>query len=209
MLDSSSNIFFSWDDFALEVGRMGYTYNKIKEKLRNSITKTSSLTIWKSQSELYPNVYTLVRALLVLLYTSVQVERVFSTMKNIVNIKRNRLTVENVEACLLGYQASKSESFCITDDMVNNYISNKKVVKVNKSKSCVAESFENTLVKEATGGEKEKKPEINDVSTIKNYEDSDNGEDEDEICQEALLVKFERNQVNELKRSITGRNQGI
>jgi len=107
------------DDFATEVRRMEYTYTKIKDRLRASTTKISPLTVWKNESLTYPNMYLLVKALFVLPYSSVPVERVFSNMKDIKNTKRNRLTLDNIEACLLGYQASKSKSFVINEDMID------------------------------------------------------------------------------------------
>ena len=197
------------DDFALEVGRMGDTYNRIREKLKSTISKTSALTIWKIESESYPNVYALVRALLVLPYTSVPVERIFSTMKDIVDQKRNRLTVENVEACLLGCQAFKSRNFSITDQMIDNYMSKKKTVTIDRSKTHVET---NSSVMPSQGPvvlEEEKKIEV--VTEVKQdiKLDSDHDEsDEDEICEEALVVRFERSQDNILKRSIRDNNKG-
>jgi len=116
------------DDFTAEVHRMEYTFAKIREKLRNSIGRVSPLTLWKNEAQTYPNMNLLVEALLVLPYSSVPVERVFSSLKDIKTPKRNRLTVFNLEACLLGYQAFKSQSFNITEEMVQNYVHKKKLL---------------------------------------------------------------------------------
>jgi len=48
--------------------------------------------------------YEIAKAVFVLPHFSVPVERVFSSMKNIKNLRRNRLTIQNLEACLLGDQ---------------------------------------------------------------------------------------------------------
>ena len=115
------------DDFATEVRKMEYTYTRLREKIRTSISKVSPVILWKSEAKNYPNMYLLVEALLVLPYSSVPVERVFSSMKDIKTPKRNRLGLDNLEACLLGYQASKSENLHISDPMIESYINKKKV----------------------------------------------------------------------------------
>lgn len=109
---------------------MEYTYTKLREKLRNSTNKVSPVVLWKSESENYPNIYLLVQSLFVLPYSSVPVERIFSNLKDIKTPKRNRLTLDNLEACLMGYQHSKSEIFSISEEMKENY--KKKKVLVSK-----------------------------------------------------------------------------
>ena len=109
------------DDFATEVRNMEYSYNKIKEKI-DKTDKASLLKVWKNESITYPNMYLVARAIFVLPYSSMAVERVFSALKDIKNKKRNRLTTENVEACLLGHQATRSEKFVITEAMIENYL---------------------------------------------------------------------------------------
>ena len=69
-------------DFATEVRKMEYTYNKIRERLKTNVTKISPLALWKNESSTYPNMYLLARALFVLPYSSVSVERAFSVMKD-------------------------------------------------------------------------------------------------------------------------------
>ena len=49
------------------------------------------------------------------------VERIFSSMKDIKTIKRNSLTVETLEACLLGYQAFKTILLKMRNSMLKNY----------------------------------------------------------------------------------------
>jgi len=67
------------------------------------MVSVSPLKIWQSE------MVTIARAVTVLPYSSVEVERIFSAMKDIKNVKRNRLSLDNVEACLLGYQYFNSE----------------------------------------------------------------------------------------------------
>jgi len=59
---------------------MDYAYNRITERLKNTTINT----------------YSLAKPLFALPCKSVPVERVFSTMKDITSVKRNKLTVENV-----------------------------------------------------------------------------------------------------------------
>jgi len=82
------------DEFVTEVKRIEYTYERIKERLQNSMVKSSPLALWKSESAKYSNMYLLARAIFVLPYSSVPVERVFSAMKDIKNTKRNRLRLK-------------------------------------------------------------------------------------------------------------------
>ncbi len=66
--------------------------------------RVSPLETWKNLEDEYPTLCTLARALMVLPCSTVAVERAFSSLKNIKIPKRNRLTVQNLEACLLTYQ---------------------------------------------------------------------------------------------------------
>ena len=75
-----------------------------------SMISISPLKIWQGEISNYPNIYLIAKAIAVLPYSSVQVERIFSAMKDIKNVKRNRLSIDNVEACLLGYQAFNNEN---------------------------------------------------------------------------------------------------
>ena len=143
--------------------------------------------------------FLLARALFVLPYTSIPVERVFSTLKDIVNIKRNKLTIDNVEAYLLGYQAFKTETFIITDEIIENYTTVKKVVKKSKSKETEELASQNPLEKEEK--ENENVIEIVDVKE----EDQISGKDEnmDDYEDYEMIVRFEKTRSNNLKRSVT------
>jgi len=49
-------------------------------------------------------------------------------MKDIKNVKRNRLSIDNVEACLLGYQAFNNENIFFNEEIIEDH-TNKKYVK--------------------------------------------------------------------------------
>ncbi len=50
-------------------------------------------------------------------------------MKDIKNVKRNRLSLENVEACLLGYQAFNKENVFFNEEIIDAYVNRKPMKK--------------------------------------------------------------------------------
>ena len=71
------------------------------QDLRSKIQNTNYLEAWRSQQSNYPLLYKLVRSLQALPYSIVNIERTFSDLVVIKTCKRNRLSVANIEACLL------------------------------------------------------------------------------------------------------------
>src|SRR5687767_14158595 len=69
-------------------------------------------------------------SLFVLPHSTVPVERLSSMLKTTRNSTRGRLTVENLETCLLSFQASKSEAVNITSSMVQKYCTMWKNLKI-------------------------------------------------------------------------------
>ena len=115
------------DDYTTEVRKIEYHYNKMRQRMLQSMVSVSPLKIWQSEMVTYPNIYLIARAVAVLPYSSVEVERIFSAMKDIKNVKRNRLSLDNVEACL-GYQYFKSEKNFFNQEIIEAYM-NKKCAK--------------------------------------------------------------------------------
>jgi hypothetical protein len=70
----------------------------------------SFLKIWEEELESYPLCYRLARAVQTLPYSTASVERGFSTLGSIKTNKRNRLSVENLEACLMAKQEFGEDS---------------------------------------------------------------------------------------------------
>lgn len=79
------------------------------------------LELWIQLRSKYPHVAELAMAILTLPHSSVPVERIFSKMKDFKTFKRSRLTVENLEACLLVDQRFKDE-FIITETIVSKRV---------------------------------------------------------------------------------------
>jgi len=117
------------DDYTTEIRKIEYNYNKIRQRMLQSMITISPLKIWQGEMLNYPNIYLIARAITVLPYSSVQVERVFSAMKDIKNVKRNRLSLDNVEACLLGYQAFGNENIFFNEEIIEAYTNKKQVKK--------------------------------------------------------------------------------
>ena len=202
------------DDFATEVRKMEYTYNKIKARIMISPNRISPIMVWRNEFSIYPNVSLMANALFVLPYSSVPVERVFSTMKDILSAKRNRLTVDNMEACLLGYQASRTETFVIDDDMIETYISKKKVVnRKTKKEPAPVQAPEQRLEKEQEKKEAEEQQdqaltaEEQKEDDHENISQSDDNDDDEVASRNFVLVQYRRNELNPQKRALIIRSQ--
>ena len=83
--------------------------------------RSNPIDIWSSMKTSYPLCSSLAYALFVLPHSTVSVERIFSSMKDIKTFKRNRLSRETLEACLLGYQSFKGNEMKIRMSMVKRY----------------------------------------------------------------------------------------
>jgi len=114
------------DAYVKEMEKLEYNYRKIVDRFSQSVEKISPITFWRSQANLYPTIYLVARAVFVLPYSSVSVERVFSNLKDIKNAKRNRLNIENLEACLLGYQHARTEDYFFDAQLIEDYLRTKK-----------------------------------------------------------------------------------
>ena len=92
--------------FEEEISRFRNSFKAIKLKHNNS--EKSIVSTWVELSKGYPYMYQLSRALLVLPYSTVDVERLFSSLKLFKTASRNRVSVENIESSLISYQNSLS-----------------------------------------------------------------------------------------------------
>ena len=105
--------------FTSELNRMEVGFARIRKEFRESdqnITKT-----WLNLSIQYPYMSKLARATLILPYSTVSVERIFAQIPDIKTPKRSRMTVENLEACLLINQDfGKTDSF-VNENMLARY----------------------------------------------------------------------------------------
>jgi len=79
------------------------------------------LEVWRKNKSKFPLLFDLARAFLVIPYSSCCIERVFSKYKDIKTIKRNRLSISNLESCLLIKQEYGSANFEFSSDMFLRY----------------------------------------------------------------------------------------
>lgn len=107
--------------FEGELKRISTHYPRHRKEHNDS--GRSILQTWNVLSAQYPLMSRLAKSIQVLPHTSSPVERVFAQIEDIMTPKRNRLTTENLEACLIIHQAQEYEGydFEITEDMLNRY----------------------------------------------------------------------------------------
>ena len=104
--ESHRDLQLELDRFELAVGRS--TDLNIKDPVK----------LWVSLEGDFPLMAKLAKSLLTLPHSSVPVERTFSQLKNVKTMKRNRLTVENLEACCL-VQQKALQDYEINQDMLD------------------------------------------------------------------------------------------
>jgi len=85
--------------------------------------------------KIYPTIHTLVSALLVLPHSSVCVVRIFSKLRDIKTLKRNRLTVEHLKACILNFEHFSRADIHIVDQMKLTYLKSKVITQQESNKA--------------------------------------------------------------------------
>ena len=103
--------------FNKELNKLQYRYEDINEK----ITKHSFFEAWEYEKGKFPLIYKLVRAIQTLPYSSVFIERSFSSLLDIKTLKKNKISASNLEACLLFKQEFRGENIQLTSEMLEKY----------------------------------------------------------------------------------------
>jgi len=104
--------------FNMEIEKLECNYNEIQSVIRMSEVK-NWLKVWYINRQFYPLIYRIARALETLPYSTVSLERCFSQGTDIKTIKRNNISVGNLEACLLVKQHSEEELVSLTEQIVS------------------------------------------------------------------------------------------
>ena len=104
--------------FKEELASFNASFVTLKAKLDN---QESHIAFWSSQFREYPRIRDLSIIILTLPYSTCNVERSFSMLKDIKYDRRNKLSVETVEAALLMHQELKGAELNITPEMIDNY----------------------------------------------------------------------------------------
>jgi hypothetical protein len=98
---------------------MGSIYSN--ESYESESSKNPSfLNQWRPYASRFPITFKLARAIQVLPYSSVSIERKFSELTDIKTLKRNRLSAENLQACLFVKQEYKDED--LAEGMIQAYL---------------------------------------------------------------------------------------
>ena len=118
-----SNVISSLEltEIDIELHQLANHVEEIRKKIK-IVGKESYLQVWHTEKSRYPLLYKLVCAVEAIQYSTSSIERLFSDLGNIVTVKRNRLSVENIEACLLARQESKKTSKALDPQMFNSYL---------------------------------------------------------------------------------------
>jgi len=162
-----------------------------------SQTDPSFLHQWKLSASRFPITFKLARAIQVLPYSSVSIERKFSELTDIKTLKRNRLSVENLQACLFVKQECKDDD--LTEAVIERYMAKSHNFKENaldKKKDFSQESkrLDNFEDEE----EKLLDPEINQIAREKRKEEGFDTEEEE--VKENEMKQTERKTLSRLRR---------
>ena len=130
--------------------------------LRRIQNLSSCLEGWSKESQ-FPLIFRLAKAIQVLPYSSVPVERHFSVATDIKTIKRNNLTVDSVQACLLSKQFFQADELYFNSEMQQKYrqlLNNKNdMVPEDSITPATTNLFdENTAIQNPSSMEEEKVP---------------------------------------------------
>ena len=115
-----SNIIPIHEEFETELDRFRVVYGNIRP-FNDPPTSLQILDAWAKQEKDFPLISRLAKSLLTLPYTSAEVERLFSTFKVFKTSYRNRITAQNLEACLLSEQFFEFKDFEILPEMYEKY----------------------------------------------------------------------------------------
>ena len=135
-------------------------------RIRNA---SSFIEVWKQEKETYPLIFRLAQSIQVFPYSTVSIERSFSSITDIKTIKRNRLGVRNLEACLLIKQDFGQNDIPLTSDIVQKYST------LNDGLSLSSKKITTTLDTKIL----EKIDELQDEERL-NFEQEENKDDKNE-----------------------------
>lgn len=104
--------------FGIELENFSYEFTALQTRFKET---TNKLVFWHSLND-YELIQKLVYTILTILYSTVAIERVFSSLRDLKSIKRNKLEAEAIEACLFSFKEFKNiEDLPITETMLENY----------------------------------------------------------------------------------------
>lgn len=162
-----TNVIQEYSEFQSELDRFCASYGRLRPTDENPQPE-KILEVWADNEIDYPLLTKLARALIVLPYTSAEVESKFSKFKVVKSPYRNRLTTTNIETSLLAEEFFGSKNFEILPEMFLKYTTmwdtktNKNMLPSTTSK--VAIEVQCDLAQEPTALNKDSSEEKNALS---------------------------------------------
>jgi len=170
--------------FNKELIKLQYRFEEIHDK----ITKHSFFEAWESEKNKFPLVYRLARAIQTLPYSTTFIERSFSSALNIKTLKRNRITTNNLEACLLVKQEVQENDIEFIPEMFDKYSQKiQKETRVLTRIPSISSATQNKALSSIIEEEKEEKMLIEEDKTA-----VDSLENEEAILEAAEKIQFQR-----------------
>jgi len=110
LADRFTNIISETDkiEFFQELERLQFNWSEMKKRIEIDFS-SNWLDVWKLREDDYPLVFRSGRALQVLPYSTASIERNFSTLGDIKTVKRNHISITNLEGYLLLKQEHKKQ----------------------------------------------------------------------------------------------------
>jgi len=122
-LGTRFNNFISTQDhceLGSELRKLENNYTEMRKSIKSK-NIDNYLEAWRIEKRKYPLIYRLALAMQTLPYSSASIERLFSEIGKIVTVKRNRLSIQNIEACIFVRQEYKGKTNYFTKEMCNKY----------------------------------------------------------------------------------------
>jgi len=162
--------------------------------LKEEFSKTSNkLTFWNSLGAEYSLIKKLTITLFTLNYSTVGIERTFSMLTDIKTMKRNRLTVDSVEAILLIRSTlNEQEGLNITEEMIQNYT---KLWKTQKNER-QEKDMNNDIQSKNDESLKQLPPNVSDIN-------QSNSASRKYATKRASTSKLENDELKKTKRSLS------
>lgn len=143
--------------FQEQIQRLKYNFLDIKADAAHY----SILEVWRKNKSKFPLLFDIARAFLVVPYSSCSLERTFAKCNDIKTLKRNRLSISNLESCLLIKQEYGTLYFEFSPDMFSRFNKN---LKINESTPTENEIQITEIVQEKSENEMEIEGETSNVS---------------------------------------------
>lgn len=163
-----------------------YNFEDLQQPFRYN--GENQIRFWKNKSTEYPIMSKIALAVFTLPYSTVSIERTFSMLKDIRDPRRNRLSSEGTEACLLGHQQLGS----ISTLSLNHKEIDSRMRNIWKNKNQSTLQSPNSQNQMEILSSKPQDEEVNDGEERESINDEDKDEDMDIQHSEEILQRMSR-----------------